>query len=232
MSGGKIALTTPIADQVFSLPISILRRAAIFCATALSGMMLPAAMPALLAAEMSNEVAKLYESVSVNPPKNGSMTVCYGFVCRRRVQFDFTANDRKTLTGIMNAGKASPTAERAAVQRAVVWFDRRLGPMIGTNIRIAYADFRHKADATNYDCWDTTRNVTALLLTLTDWGLLRHHTVSDPRYRGNPLKLQTPHNTAVLMEKASRSEWVVDMWTVAYAQPPEVMTVAEWQSRN
>lgn len=195
-------------------------------------MLLAAGPSATSAAEMSYEVAKLYESVSINPPKDGSMTVCYGFVCRRRALFDFTAADRKALTGIMIAGKASPAAERAAFQKAVVWFDRRLGPIIGTNIRIPNADFRHNADATNYDCWDTTRNVTALMLTLSDWGLLRHHTISDPRYRGNPLKFQTPHNTAVFMEKVSKSEWVVDMWTVGFAQPPEVMTVAQWLDRN
>ena len=215
-----------------SLPTSIRRVVPGFCAVILLGLTIPGPAAAPRAAEMSTEVAKLYESVSVNPPKDGSMTVCYGFVCRRRAQFDFTAADRKALTAIMNAGKASPAAERAAFQKAVVWFDRRLGPIIGTNIRIAFADFRHKADATNYDCWDTTRNVTALMLTLSDWGLLRHHKVSDPRYRGNPFKGQTPHNTAVLMEKVNRSEWAVDMWTVAFAQPPEVMTVAEWQSRN
>lgn len=215
-----------------SLPISLRRAALIYGAIVLSGQILPGIVAAPHAAEMSGEVAKLYESVSVNAPKDGSMTVCYGFVCRRRAVFDFTASDKKALTAIMNAGKASPAAERAAFQKAVVWFDRRLGPIIGTNIRIAFADFRHRADATNYDCWDTTRNVTALMLTLTDWGLLRHHTVSDPRYRGNPLKFQTPHNTAVLMEKVNRSEWAVDMWTVAFAQPPEVMTVSEWQDRN
>lgn len=215
-----------------SFPSAIRRAVVISCTVLLLGLTVPGPAAAPHAAEMSSEVAKLYESVSVNPPKDGSMTVCYGFVCRRRAQFDFTAADRKALAAIMNAGKASPAAERAAFQKAVIWFDRRLGPIIGTNIRIANADFRHKADATNYDCWDTTRNVTALMLILSDWDLLRHHKVSDPRYRGNPLKFQTPHNTAVLMEKVSRSEWVVDMWTVAFAQPPEVMTVAEWQSRN
>ena len=184
------------------------------------------------AIEMSPAVAQLYESVSAYPPKNNSMTVCYGFVCRRRALFDFTPADKKALGAIMAAGKASPVAERAAVQKAVVWFDKRLAPLLGTGIRIARADFRHRADATNFDCWDTTRNVTALLLFLQDWGMLKHHTVSDPRYRGNPIVLQTSHNTAVLMERASKREWVVDMWTVAFAQPPDVMPVEQWMTEN
>ena len=89
------------------------------------------------------------------------------------------------------------------MQKAVVWFDRRMGPVIGTNKRVAKADFRYFDDKHNYDCWDTTRNTTSLLLVLQEWGLLKYHTVGDPHYRGNALVLQTPHNTAVLVERAT-----------------------------
>ncbi|UGV25519.1 hypothetical protein E0H22_07345 [Rhodopseudomonas boonkerdii] len=180
------------------------------------------------AIEMSREIADLYTSVSIYPPSASSMTVCYGFVCRRRHIFDFSAGDRAALGKIMAAGKASAAAERAAVQKAVIWFDRRLGPVLGTDKRIAKADFRYFDDKHNYDCWDTTRNVTSLLLVMQDWGLFRHHTVGNPRYRGNALVLQTPHNTAVLRDRATGTEWSVDMWTQAYAQPPAVMPVAQW----
>jgi hypothetical protein len=42
------------------------------------------------------------------------------------------------------------------------------------------------------------------------------------------LRLQTPHNTAVLVDRATRIEWVVDMWPRGYLQPPDVMTVEKW----
>ena len=180
------------------------------------------------AVEMSAAVANLYSSVSIYPPSAKSMTVCYGFVCRRRHILEFTAGDRNALTLIMAAGRASAAAERAAVQKAVVWFDRRMGPIIGTSKRVAKADFRYFDDKHNYDCWDTTRNTTSLLLVLQEWRLLKHHAIGDPRYRGNALVLQTPHNTAVLIERATRVEWVVDLWTRGYLQPPDVMTVQKW----
>ncbi|MEA2882949.1 MAG: hypothetical protein QOH32_2205, partial [Bradyrhizobium sp.] len=81
------------------------------------------------AIELSPPVAALYSSVSIYPPSASSMTVCYGFVCRRREALDFTPADRKALTQILVAGKASAAAERAAVQKAVIWFDRRMGPL-------------------------------------------------------------------------------------------------------
>lgn len=180
------------------------------------------------AASLSAPVAQLYSSVSIFPPSANSMTVCYGFVCRRRETFSFTAADRGTLTRILAAGRSSATAERAAVQRAVVWFDRRVGPVLGTDKRVARADFRARDDAHNFDCWDTTRNTTSLLLILQGWNLLKFHTVGDPHYRGNVVALQTPHNTAVLVDRATRAEWVVDLWPRGYGQKPDVMPVAVW----
>jgi hypothetical protein len=182
--------------------------------------------------EMSRAIADLYSSVSIYPPSATSMTVCYGFVCRRRHILDFTAGDRAALTGIMNGGRANAAAERAAVQKAVVWFDRKMGPVLGTDRRVAKADFRYRDDAHNYDCWDTTRNTTSLLLVLQEWGLFKFHNVGDPKYRGNALVLQTPHNTAVLLERATKVEWVVDLWPRGYLQPPDVMTVAKWVTED
>ena len=187
-----------------------------------------AGIPQAKAVELSAAVAYLYNSVSIYPPSAKSMTVCYGFVCRHREILDFTPADRGAITQIMAAGRASAAAERAAVQKVVVWFDRRMGPILGTDKRVAKADFRYFDDKHNYDCWDTTRNTTSLLLVLQEWGLLKHHAIGDPKYRGNTLVLQTPHNTAVLVERATKVEWVVDLWPRGYLQPPDVMTVQKW----
>jgi hypothetical protein len=205
-----------------------------FCLSAVAfvGSMLTAAPAPAFAMQLSDPQAALYTTVSIFPPSAQRMTVCYGFVCRRRQILDFTASDRNELTHILAAGRASAAAERAALQKAVVWFDRRMGPVIGTDKRVAKADFRYFDDKHNYDCWDTTRNTTSLLLVLQEWGLLKYHVVGDPHYRGNALVLQTPHNTAVLVESATKVQWVIDMWTRGYSQPPDVMTVEKWVTQD
>ena len=116
-----------------------------FCASAVSliGLILIAAPLPALAIELSAPQEALYTTVSIFPPSANSMTVCYGFVCRRRETLDFTPGDRNVLAQILAAGRASAAAERAAVQKAVIWFDRRMGPVIGTNKRVAKADFRY-----------------------------------------------------------------------------------------
>ena len=183
------------------------------------------------AAEFSAGQTQLYTSVSIYPPSATSMTVCYGFVCRRREMLNFTAGDKAALSRIMAGGRANAAAERAAVQKAVIWLDRHMGPILGTDKRVEKADFRANDDKHNYDCWDTTRNTTSLMLVMQTWNLFRFHDVGDPHYRGFSLA-QTPHNTAVLVERATKVEWAVDLWPRGYLQPPDVRTVAQWVTED
>ena len=61
---------------------------------------------------------------------------------------------------------------------------------------------------------------------------LKYHVVGNPHYRGNVLVLQTMHNTAVLVERATKVEWVLDVWPRGYAQhATDVMTVEKWVHR-
>jgi hypothetical protein len=184
------------------------------------------------AVEMSYAIAQMYASVEAPPPTAERMTLCYGFVCRLRAQVDFSAADRRALTDLLNKGKATPEAERRSLQLAVQWLDRRMGPILDMTKRVARADFRHRDDSRNYDCYDTTRNAVSLLLVLREWGLLRHHTISDPRYRGKWLFGQTPHNTAVLKDRATGQEWVLDLWPKSYGELPDVMTIEQWLTEN
>jgi hypothetical protein len=185
--------------------------------------------PATAAIKLWPAIEQLYSSVEMEPPSATHMTVCYGFVCRLRLTLVFTAAERATITNLMNKGRASPAEERKAIQQVFVWFDHRVAREAGTDKRIANADVRSLDPNHNFDCWDTTRNGASLLLVLQQWGILRHHQVSDPRYRGNLFVGQLPHNTAVIKEIApGGTNWVVDMWPTAFGQVPDVMTLDKW----
>jgi hypothetical protein len=184
------------------------------------------------AIQISSEIARMYAAVEMAPPSASQMTVCYGFICRLRFILHFTDAERARLTGIMVKGQPSAAAERKAIQEVFVWFDHRVGSEVGTNKRVPRADFRHMDADRNFDCFDTTRNAVSLLLVLREWGLLRHHIIADPKYRGNFLFGQTPHNTAVLTERIGGKNWVVDMWTTAFGQVPDVMPLEKWYDEN
>jgi len=60
---------------------------------------------------------------------------------------DATVLSNPQSSGAVNGGQGEPS-------------------VIGTNKRVAKADFRYFDDKHNFDCWDTTRNTTSLLLVL------------------------------------------------------------------
>jgi hypothetical protein len=207
----------------------IVRRFLVAAIVAISGLLGLARAQAI---ELTPALTAMYALVGMPPPAGNRMVVCSGFGCKQRMMLDFTAADRKRLSDILATGRASPEAERKALAQAVVWFDRRVGPIIGTSGRVARANGVTGTQANNFDCFDTTRNTASLILILQEWGLLRHHLVGDPRYRGNIFFGQTPHNTAVLVDRATQREWALDMWTRAYAELPDVMPVEQWLSER
>jgi hypothetical protein len=208
--------------------VQIVRRRLVL-ALVLASAALLAAAPAGSTVKLWPAIEQLYSSVEMEPPSATHMTVCYGFTCRLRLTLVFTDAERTTIANLMNKGRASAVEERKAIQQVFVWFDRRVGREVGTDKRVANADVRSFDANHNFDCWDTTRNAASLLLVLQEWNLLRHHRVADPRYRGNILVGQLPHNTAVIKETApGGTSWVVDMWPTAYGQVPDVMTLEKW----
>jgi hypothetical protein len=182
------------------------------------------------AATSANVVDVAYEGLSVTPPTPSMVFVCHGFGCKYRDEVDLTAGDRAKLTQILAAGRASAAAERKAVAEAGAWFDRRVGPVAGTQNHVARAGAKYMYDVHQFDCIDTSRNTTTLLLVLDQLKLLRHHDVNAPEARGFFIDGRPPHATAVLVEKATGTKWSIDSWTVGYGQALEVMPLDRWKA--
>lgn len=182
------------------------------------------------AATSPNVVDAAYGGLSVTPPTPSMVFVCHGFGCKYRDEVDLTAGDRAKLTQILAAGRASPAAERKAVAAAGAWFDRRVGPVAGTENHVARAGAKYMYDIHQFDCIDTSRNTTSLLLVLDQLKLLRHHDVDAPEARGFFIDGRPPHATAVLVEKATGTKWSIDSWTVGYGQALEVMPLDRWKA--
>ena len=181
-------------------------------------------------ADTASVVAATYGELSVSPPTSASIHVCHGFGCKYRAELDLTAADRAALARMLAAGKASAAAERKAIGNAGAWFDRRVGPVAGTTGHVARANREYMFDKGQMDCIDSSRNTTSLLLVLDELKLLHHHEVAEPVARGYLIDGRPPHVTAVLVEKATGTEWAVDSWTRAYGQAPEIMRLSLWKT--
>jgi hypothetical protein len=182
------------------------------------------------AATRPGVIEAAYGEFPVAPPTSSTVFVCHGFGCKYRAELDLTDSDRTKLAHILAAGRSSPEAERKAVAAAGAWFDKRVGPVAGTANHVARAGAKYMYDVHQFDCIDSSRNTTSLLLVLDQLNLLRHHDVATPEARGFFLDGRPPHATAVLVEKVSGTKWSIDSWTVGYGEDLEVMPLERWKS--
>jgi hypothetical protein len=149
--------------------------------------------------------------------------VCHGYDCLYRNEVALSAHDLGEIARLMRPAKASAAAERAAIGKVMAWFDRRIGPEVGTAGHAAHAGTAYAGDRRQFDCIDTTHNTTLVLRELQRLNLMTHYHVADPASRlGPPL-----HSTAVIAD-ASGESWAIDGWTRGYGETPDVMRLRDW----
>lgn len=166
-----------------------------------------------------------YQSIGSSMAYNTNLPYCHGFGCTRRVSVPISGGTRAALNAIMSSGATSAEAERAAVEKAVTWFEHQAIPLMGGVIDHNGTDPKDNLKVGQTDCVDEAANTTTFLKFLSREGLLRHHTVARPVARGG---LTVPHVTAVLREKTTNTLYAVDSWVADGGQPPAVMTLARW----
>ncbi len=204
----------------------------IVAAAVLLGVSMVPSMAPALAANRAEVIAATFSAYSVLAPTTSLLVVCHGFDCKNRTAVALGDADRAALAKLMTAGKASALAERQALARAGAWFDRRIGGEAGTQGHVARAGVSHMFDGGQFDCINSSRNATSLLLLLDQLSLLRHHTVEVPVSRGLLIDGRPLHVSAVISEKATGTRWTVDPWTRAYGQAPEIMPLTRWMTLN
>lgn len=153
--------------------------------------------------------------------------VCHGFDCRNTTRLDVSAGDRAALSRIMETGRSGPTEERAAVSRAVQYFEERSTEVIGVRDE-ARSHIRQTGEVGQMDCIDVSTNTRSLLLYLAEVGLLRHHVVERNVTRGAIFDGRYFHATAVLRENASGERWAVDGWYGPGGAAPQIKPMSQW----
>jgi hypothetical protein len=156
--------------------------------------------------------------------------ICHGFGCHFSSGLDLGVADGKRFASIMAAGASSGEAERAAVSRAVRYYEDRAAGVIGVRDQ-------PKSKASQYhrrgqmDCVDESTNTRSLLLYLEGRSLLRHHTVDRNVTRGFLIDGRYPHATAVLRDR-SGTKWAIDSWYEPTGGPPDIRLLSEWLKRG
>jgi hypothetical protein len=183
------------------------------------------------AVELDFGVVKTLEHLSLPVPDPANPIVCHGFGCAYRTPILLRNVDRARINQLFGkAAVKSPEAERKAVAAVMAWFEKRVAGEAGTASAKARAGLGHAGDPSQFDCMDKTANTIGVLAVIEQMGLLRHHTIDQPESRGGLGSL--PHTTATLRERRSGQRWVVDGWTHANGELPDVMPLETWRTQS
>ena len=155
--------------------------------------------------------------------------ICHGYGCAYRSKLMLTAADGARFRSIMKAGAGSPKAERAALSKAVSYFDRRANQATGFQDRPKTE--LGKPERGQMDCVDESTNTRALLLYLAERGLLKFHKVQRNTSRGFFLDGRYPHWTAVISDPQG-VKWVVDPWYASLGGAPDIFPYEQWKVRG
>ncbi|MEO5324144.1 hypothetical protein PV773_12555 [Mesorhizobium sp. CC13] len=163
-------------------------------------------------------------------PASGRIDICHGYGCAFRSRLDLGEGDARKLASIMAAGNASPKAERAAIARAVSYFEKRAQQVTGVRDQ-PKSEFGASKVRGQMDCVDESTNTDALLRYLQARGLLKHHKVDRRTSRGFLLDGRYPHWTAVV-RASDGTRWVVDSWYAPMGGAPDIFPLGEWRKRG
>ncbi len=155
-----------------------------------------------------------------------ALPVCHGYGCAWRDYVTLSEPEWQAVRGGMAPPAASAAAERRQIADTVGLIERIVGAKLGTTEDRAGTPFSW-GDPKQLDCVDESINTSTYLHLLANAGLLRFHTVQEPRRRTGFLRL-SQHYTAVIKDKATRRQYAVDSWFDENGKPAEVVELDRW----
>jgi hypothetical protein len=161
-------------------------------------------------------------------PRHDKLVICHGFGCAHRTAITLQRSDKDKLAEIMAKGAKSAKEERAQLAKAVMWFEKRAGPVVGSTNDIGGLDMANARVKGQMDCIDEATNTTSLMLAMEDMGLFKHHRVGRPVARGFLLDGRYPHATATLIETATNTAHAIDPWPYGNGENVDVMLLSKW----
>lgn len=154
---------------------------------------------------------------------------CRGYGCAIRDRVSMTNNEWKQAAKFFKKAK-TPEQERAAISKAVGWFEENVGEKTGTSGDMP-GTFG-KVGKYQLDCVDESTNTTIYLSVLEQKKLLKFHKVSRPTSRSPLTGLAGgrfwPHFTAVIYDTTTGEPYAVDSWFRSNGRPADIVTMKEW----
>jgi hypothetical protein len=160
------------------------------------------------------------------PASHSHFVICNQVSCDETTSIHLTENNWQSVRRIFQPLATDSESERTQIAKAIARLEQLAGDQAGTfddqpRNRGSFRGTRQ------LDCVAETTNTTVYLLLMRENGLLRRHSVGNPKHRGL-LNLKFPHNTAVLIDKGSNRLFAVDSYFHANGEPPEIVPLDSW----
>ena len=161
------------------------------------------------------------------------LTVCSGYGCIIKDKLTFVDEVPAELEKIMEPGRESAEAERAALRQAIAYMEREAKKSLRYQNDVEFSYQRHSGKRGQMDCVDESLNTITYLKYLSSRGLLRHHKpLNRFAERGLLVDGRYPHKSA-RMRDSQGVDWAVDSWKTPNGGLPEVFLLSQWyKERN
>jgi hypothetical protein len=168
---------------------------------------------------------------SMTVPKATRIVACHGHNCTFKTSVELDAAAQKRFADIMAPGASSAEAERAAIGKADQYYEELAFAAIGIRDQ-PISGFSTSGKRGQMDCIDESTNTRSLLRYLEARGLLKYHAVQSNVSRGLMVDGRYPHSTAVIRDKATGIDWVVDSWYAEMGGAPDIFLLKDWLPRG
>ena len=172
---------------------------------------------------------RLLAKRGISHPDDAHFTICHGFGCTFHSEVTFSDMDWAQVMAAFDPPAREPAGERRQIGQAVAVFEQLVGRKTGTDTDKGGLTHIVGGNPTQLDCIDETTNTTTYLTLLQDRGVLRWHRAGQAASRGFFLDGRWHHETAVLLELASGTEFAIDSWFEDNGKPPLIVPLEQWQ---
>lgn len=188
-------------------------------------------IPVLLSCATTNEkwTDDFLKNYGKHDPSPSHFSICYSHGCNRSADVQLSREEWNTIRQMFNFGSSDQAEERQSIAKAVGSLETIVGKRTGTDADLG-GSFAGTFRQFQMDCVDEAVNTVTYLVMMKIDGLIRFHDLREPANRGYFIWGGWPHTAAVIVDKLSGEEFVVDSWYLANGQPPFIIPLKQWKA--
>jgi len=198
-----------------------------FLECGLLGALFVAACQPAIAGQAYQDLYRLYDYPRTL--ERSAVPVCFHHGCESVKRIALSDEHWQRLSAFFDPPARSAAQEREQIRNAIAEMERIAGVLAGTSHDIAGDLASFGTLEPQMDCIDESSNTTTYLTLFEQANLLRWHSVEPVAHRGFLFYGGWPHYTALVRDKQTGEQWVVDSWFRDNGEYPDIIDLQAWK---